>query len=190
VDGPTEHPEPTREPHEEAGAETTEAVDTFLHAEGEESEPDRIEHSDGAEASDASNQEANQVAEDLGYMNIEESPSPLSSTDSQPNQISNSTVPPVDISRPRGTHLEQPDPRMGRSRSRTPSPNGMPSSLSDVLAGTEGPMTPRNDAGPFVFDGSAGRPSDVRLASITSVNLGAAADIPSPRSTPQPQPAS
>jgi len=193
VDGPIEGSEPTREPDPEP--EPAEAAETFLQAEGEDSEPDHIEHSDGAaEASEDFSQGASQVAEELGCMHIEESieesPSPLSSVDSQPNQISNSTVPPVDISRPRGTHLEQPDLRTGRSRSRTPSPNGMPSSLSDVLIGTEGPMTPRNDAGPFVFDGSAGRPSDVRLASLTSMNLDAAADTSSPRSTPQPQPAS
>jgi hypothetical protein len=34
---------------------------------------------------------------------------------------------------------------------------------ADAL-GPEGPMTPRNDAGPFVFDGSAGRASGGRVA--------------------------
>lgn len=38
----------------------------------------------------------------------------------------------------------------GASRDRTPSPPGQPG-----LSGTEGPITPRNDAGPWVFDGSA-----------------------------------
>lgn len=33
---------------------------------------------------------------------------------------------------------------------------------ADVIGG-EGPLTPRNDAGPFVFDGSGGRASDRRL---------------------------
>ncbi|CZR58460.1 uncharacterized protein PAC_08352 [Phialocephala subalpina] len=45
-------------------------------------------------------------------------------------------------------------------------------------AGVEGPMTPRNDAGPFIFDGSAGRPSDSRLASMATMNLNAAANTP------------
>jgi hypothetical protein len=35
---------------------------------------------------------------------------------------------------------------------RTPSPGGNPG-----LNGADGPITPRNDAGPWVFDGSAGR---------------------------------
>ncbi|KAM0278191.1 hypothetical protein ACHAQH_005304 [Verticillium albo-atrum] len=38
----------------------------------------------------------------------------------------------------------------GISRDRTPSPPGQPN-----LSGHEGPITPRNDAGPWVFDGSA-----------------------------------
>ncbi|TVY19895.1 E3 ubiquitin-protein ligase DMA1 [Lachnellula arida] len=189
ADGLIQSPEPTGELEHET--EPTEALNTFLHAEGEDLEPDHIDPSDGVdEASDDSSQGANQVGEDLGYLNVEEPPSPISSAGSQPDQISNSTVPPVNISRPRGTHLERPDPRIGQSRSRTPSPNGIPSSLSDALVGTEGPMTPRNDAGPFVFDGSAGRSSGSRLASLTAMNLSVAADLPSPRSSPQPQPAS
>ncbi|KAI9816819.1 MAG: hypothetical protein M1827_001464 [Pycnora praestabilis] len=35
---------------------------------------------------------------------------------------------------------------------------------SAELLGPEGPMTPRNDAGPFVFDGSAGRNTGRRIA--------------------------
>jgi hypothetical protein len=38
---------------------------------------------------------------------------------------------------------------LGRDIQRTPSPSGQ-----------EGPMTPTNDAGPFVFDGSAGRENE------------------------------
>ena len=47
-----------------------------------------------------------------------------------------------------GVHLEQ-----QRTSTQTPDP-------SEMIAG-EGPLTPRNNAGPFVFDGSAGR-SDAR----------------------------
>jgi E3 ubiquitin-protein ligase DMA1/2 len=38
----------------------------------------------------------------------------------------------------------------------------------DPLIGTEGPLTPRNDAGPFVFDGSAGR-SDSRSLAVPNL---------------------
>jgi E3 ubiquitin-protein ligase DMA1/2 len=44
---------------------------------------------------------------------------------------------------------------MGSVRAATPT-------SADIISG-EGPLTPRNDAGPFVFDGSAGRPSGRRL---------------------------
>ena len=47
-----------------------------------------------------------------------------------------------------GAELEQ-----QRTNTQTPDPTDM------ITA--EGPLTPRNNAGPFVFDGSAGR-SDVR----------------------------
>ncbi|MCJ1359695.1 MAG: hypothetical protein MMC33_009697 [Icmadophila ericetorum] len=36
---------------------------------------------------------------------------------------------------------------------------GLSSNPSEILTGNEGPLTPRNDIGPFVFDGSAGRDS-------------------------------
>jgi E3 ubiquitin-protein ligase DMA1/2 len=41
----------------------------------------------------------------------------------------------------------------GQRDTRTPSPTGVPV----VQNGTEGPITPRNDAGPWVFDGSGAR---------------------------------
>ncbi|CAM1510388.1 Fc.00g007230.m01.CDS01 [Cosmosporella sp. VM-42] len=53
--------------------------------------------------------------------------------------------------------------------SRTPSPPG--------LNGTEGPITPRNDAGPWVFDGSAGRRADATTAEMTSLDAAADMDI-------------
>ncbi|RDL39557.1 uncharacterized protein BP5553_03897 [Venustampulla echinocandica] len=143
--------------------------------------------SDVAEASDDSqtSQGVDRLAEDIEDINIEGSPSSSTFTDSQLPQISNSTVAPVDIisrkpvaNQASGTssRLDQPDPH-GRSLTRTPSPNGASDSL-DVTAGKEGPMTPRNDAGPFIFDGSAGRPSDVRMATIATMNLNAAANTP------------
>ena len=54
-----------------------------------------------------------------------------------------------------GAHLEQ-----QRTYTQTPDP-------AEIIAG-EGPLTPRNDAGPFVFDGSAGR-SDARQLFVPSL---------------------
>ena len=110
--------------------------------------------------------------------------SPLASSDSLP-LVSSSTVPAVDIVSRRsisesntGTsaHLQRPIARTDRSSTRTPSPNGLPSSLTDGI-GPEGPMTPRNDVGPFIFDGSAGRLGGPAL--LPSVNLDEVADAPS-----------
>jgi len=42
--------------------------------------------------------------------------------------------------------------------------SGSPPDRGDVVVG-EGPLTPRNNAGPFVFDGSAGRGNDQRVSS-------------------------
>lgn len=53
---------------------------------------------------------------------------------------------------------------------RTPSPNRIP-----LVNGTEGPLTPRNDAGPWVFDGDAGRASQEVARQGAMGNLDAAA---------------
>lgn len=53
--------------------------------------------------------------------------------------------------------------------SRTPSPPG--------LNGTEGPITPRNNAGPWVFDGSAGRNADATTAEMRSLDAAADMDV-------------
>jgi hypothetical protein len=121
----------------------------------EESDPEPSSHSDGevVETSDESDAcpratEAG-VEEAMRYLNMDEASSPPSSTSSNPPQISNATVAPVNI-------VRRPVPISGNSApltTRTPSPNGL-------TVGSEGPMTPRNDAGPFVFDGSAGRLPD------------------------------
>ena len=47
-------------------------------------------------------------------------------------------------------------PIQSLSRYAEMTPNGSPSGGAEMLA-TDGPMTPTNHAGPFVFDGSAGR---------------------------------
>lgn len=66
---------------------------------------------------------------------------------------SHSTVAPVDIRSGRAQSGTPGSMSVGsfNRNERTPSPN------SRLLNGTEGPMTPRNDAGPFIFDGSGGR---------------------------------
>lgn len=64
----------------------------------------------------------------------------------------------------------------GRS-TRTPSPNG--GSGVPGLNGTEGPITPRNDAGPWVFDGSGlrARASDGGITRMESLDGVAGAEI-------------
>lgn len=130
-----------------------------------------------------------EAADDFGYMNIEESPSPLDSDDSHLGSVpTGATVPPMDIisrkpvanSSSASSRLDQPTSRLERAMTRTPSPNSHNSLVIDSSTGAEGPMTPRNDAGPFIFDGSGGRPSDLNphMAPIAITNLNAAADTP------------
>ena len=128
------------------------------------------------------------ATERLGYLNMEASPSSSSSSNSQPGPISRSTIAPVDIVSRKpvagsSSGLAQTASGPDRDLARTPSPNRLPSSLADGLAGPEGPMTPRNDAGPFIFDGSAGRAAETGLATPSS-NLNATAGTP----TSQPGP--
>ncbi len=132
---------------------------------------------------------------DLSNLHInDESPSP-SDSESPAQHASNATVGPLDIisrkpvpgvSIATSSHLEQPNSRMQRTSTRTPSPNGLSSSVGDALAGAEGPMTPRNDAGPFIFDGRAGRGADVQFAALATMNLTAAAatSLPETRQSP------
>ncbi|KAB8343222.1 hypothetical protein FH972_022812 [Carpinus fangiana] len=67
---------------------------------------------------------------------------------------------PVNIPRPAGSTPS----RAASGRARTPSASASHSLAPDVLNG-EGPLTPRNNAGPFVFDGSADDPAAQRAAS-------------------------
>lgn len=108
---------------------------------------------------------------------VEEDQNHSDSTDSETHPISNATVAPVDIvvRRPsaapsRNGHEDSTLER--HSSVRTPSPNRLGSSLGDPSPLVEGPMTPRNDAGPFVFDGSAGRGEPaVNLAAMASMDI-------------------
>jgi hypothetical protein len=82
----------------------------------------------------------------------QESPAQLdgAATLADPSPLSHTLSSPVPIPTP--AQRVTPD---GRRETRTPSPTGAP-----VTNGHEGPITPRNDAGPWVFDGSG-----VRLSS-------------------------
>lgn len=126
----------------------------------QESDLDHSIPSDGevVEISDESDARVSDTAETMGYMNInDEAHSPISSVSSNAD-ISNATVPPVNIVRKAvpaiGSSSSQFEQASSRNQhlARTPSPNGLPSSLSDPLISGEGPMTPRNDVGPFVFE--------------------------------------
>jgi hypothetical protein len=149
-----------------------------------------------AEASDGSSVDLRLRGnlENLSNLHINDEPPSPSDSESPAQHTSNATVSPVDIitrkpvpgTNPTSSHLEQPSSHMERTSTRTPSPNGLSSSVGDALAGAEGPMTPRNDAGPFIFDGSAGRGADVQLAAQATMNLTAAAETPLPE---MPQPA-
>jgi len=132
---------------------------------------------DADESSDESG--VNQTADELERMHMDDD-----APGAAREEVSNATVAPVDIVNRRSiinTNVNQHTSHAQRSGLRTPSPNGLPSSLPDGVAGSDGPMTPRNDAGPFVFDGSAGRIPDIGSATTATFNLNAAA-------TPQAQP--
>ncbi|KAK4044682.1 hypothetical protein C8A01DRAFT_42587 [Parachaetomium inaequale] len=88
-----------------------------------------------------------------------------------PSILSHTLSSPVPIPSPAQRIL--PD---GRRETRTPSPTGAP-----VTNGHEGPITPRNDAGPWVFDGSGVRLSSesARPAAAALSQGGAAAAVAS-----------
>jgi E3 ubiquitin-protein ligase DMA1/2 len=182
----------TRQPRQHGGPTEETAVLVEAHREEEEHDQSVPSDLDMAEASDDSGVDTgiHQAAEELGYMNIGDSPSPSSLGDSHPPDISNATVPPVNIisrkavagsSDATSSRLGQPISETERGMTRTPSPNGLGASLAEALTGVEGPMTPRNDIGPFVFDGSAGRASDSRLATMATMTLAATANTPPPQ---------
>lgn len=196
--------EPTVEPLNLPNRNTILSDDTGVLVEAEEhSDLDRNNHNNShsdieiAEASDDSgpDQGVRAAASSLGYLTINQTPSPSPSEpvsdssqqeeESQAQPISNATSAPVNIVRKAvgsgGSHLDQPTSHSERHSTRTPSPNG----LGTSPAGVEGPMTPRNDIGPFVFDGSAGR-----AAELATQNLNAAAVMPTPSHPPPPPPTS
>lgn len=195
-DPPNNIQQPRRE------ADSTEGTGVLVEPESVEPQPERDGNSDMevAEASDDSSVDIRLRGnlENLSNLHINDESTPPSDSDSPAQQTSNATVAPVDIisrkpvpgvSNATSSRLEQPGSHMERTSTRTPSPNGLSSSARDALGGVEGPMTPRNDAGPSIFDGSAGRGSETQLAALPAMNLTAAADTPPPATPATPQPA-
>ncbi|KFY11797.1 hypothetical protein V492_04260 [Pseudogymnoascus sp. VKM F-4246] len=80
---------------------------------------------------------------------------------------------PINIAGPKRPASKRRDDDESGDR-RTPSPGHR---SPDVLSGVDGPMTPRNDAGPFIFDGSGGR----RVAAQAATpNMGAVVESVTP----------
>ena len=175
-------------------ADSSEATNAVIESPEEDSNPEQSVPSDAdvAEASDGSEGDgAHGVATSMEDLDIQDRPSPASSSSSQP-QVSNATVQPVDIISRKpvsnGSSSRLAEPNMDEAGLvRTPSPKHLHPSSMDAMPGVEGPMTPRNDAGPFVFDGSAGRAAGMRLASVASMNLDEAADSPLSSTGVEPQ---
>ncbi|KAL0931210.1 fha domain containing protein [Colletotrichum truncatum] len=90
-------------------------------------------------------------------------------------------MPPPQTVAPNTTTEPVPIPAVGSSQAavqrsgrdtRTPSPIG-----NHLVNGTEGPITPRNDAGPWVFDGSAGRRAAEASNGMRSLDEAAEMDV-------------
>lgn len=117
---------------------------------------------DQAEANNANGTNINQVADTLASVRISE-PSSISMND-------NSTVSPVNIGQ-RKVPTGSTDIGQSRASNQDSSPHDLPLSIAEAIIAGEGPMTPRNDAGPFVLDGSAGESSDIRVTSLAAIDF-------------------
>ena len=155
---------------------------------GEDSEPEHSP-SDGALSDDELERVVNETTREVNNLSLGGTSSTSSNT---PPPHDHSTVSPVDIiSRkpvPNGSNGII-SPQTLDPRHRTPSPNeaGSPGQMS----GVEGPMTPTNDAGPFILDGKAGRDPPLMRTPFVGTSAttagGSTADangMGSPRSTP------
>jgi E3 ubiquitin-protein ligase DMA1/2 len=89
-------------------------------------------------------------------------------------QESNSSVGPVNIRQGRSSSRQESTSATADNNPDEPfipngtqiTPSKTPQEVRDTLAGPDGPMTPRNDAGPFVFDGSAGQASGAQISTL------------------------
>jgi hypothetical protein len=166
---PPESFEPPALAHQPREVNSSEPTDVAPEPTSDAFDQDQTTHSDDGvvETSDDSDlgPGIHHAVEGMSYLNIDEAPElPLLSP--RP-AISNATTPPVNIAGSNSvavglsSRLENPDAGIGRDRLRTPSPGRGPPSGADGIPSSEGPLTPRNDAGPFIFDGSAGRLGDL-----------------------------
>lgn len=93
--------------------------------------------------------------------------------ESEPGGQQSGLSAPIDIARSRRSSSKRRSEDESGDR-RTPSPGHR---SPDVLSGVDGPMTPRNDAGPFIFDGSGGH----RVAAQAATpNMGAVVETLTP----------
>lgn len=104
----------------------------------------------------------------MNHLNIESHDDSVTN----PPQESHSLTAPVNIRAGRssarsenGSNAGAADRNLGTflRSDRTPSPNDR---VPDIISGQDGPLTPRNDAGPFIFDGSAGRAAGARMSAL------------------------
>lgn len=105
--------------------------------------------------SDDSEYDINDATADIHNLDISEPDLPLRS---------HSLSAPVDIPSGRNSTSRNADGSGNPDRTPSPTARTPANHLTDILAGPEGPMTPTNDAGPYVFDGSAGRELGARAA--------------------------
>lgn len=165
---PAESSEPSALTHQPREVNSSVPTDVVPAPTSDALDQDQTTHSDdGVAESDDSDLSPgiHHAVQGMSYLNIDEAPElPLLSPQSE---TSNATTAPVNITGANSvtaglsSRLENPDAGIGRDRLRTPSPGRGPSPRADGIPSSEGPLTPRNDAGPFIFDGSAGRLGDL-----------------------------
>lgn len=142
----------------EAGGQASEAADPARSR--DHSDADDLEAFESAPSTGERSQQG-EVDEDLSRMlNDASLGSPTPQVTTRADRSSSSALPvpnsqPINIARSRSGQRSPSDPHGARSTTPTSHTQFALSVGPNPI--TEGPMTPRNDAGPFVLDGSAGR---------------------------------
>lgn len=158
----------------ETGVSSDDAVDSFAEPSANETQTQEDEEPQPQPPSDSQDQTirldtpdrtttANITDEELAGLDTaptSTTTTSTTSTTSQPNPAdpspSTSTTNPISISSPNTSkHRAPPPPDLLSARSATPT-STTPFALAASIVNGEGPMTPRNNAGPFVLDGGAG----------------------------------
>ncbi|KAI1004430.1 hypothetical protein K3495_g3784 [Podosphaera aphanis] len=125
-------------------------------------------------------QRVNEAAQRLDYVRFYDSSSCAENSDFSNTSVAPSeALPKRSLERSVTSHSSSAAVPGVQPRTRTPSPQI--SRSHEVSAGVEGPMTPRNNLGPFVFDGNDG---NLGNAIITPINLDATAESPLETSQP------